>query len=212
MGDFFATVFGALLLIVFGLIVTFYGYGIFRLLLPIMGFVAGMMLGRALFPEAVFWGWVFGIVLALLFAFLAYAYWSVMMAISGGVLGFTLGVSLIQMIGFWDWIGVVVGIVLAVIFGALYFMFRDIFVMVSTGLAGAALVLYGLGYGSTALLGWFQFLQNQGNWITFILTLVLGTIGALVQLMIFSGMRYYSETARTAPPVIIVPGQPATSM
>lgn len=207
MAGFLGTLLGSLALIVFGLIVAFYGYGIFRLLLPIMGFVAGVMLGRALLPDSAFWGWVLGILLALIFAVLSYSYWSVMVGLSGAVLGFTLGTALIQMIGFWNWIGVVVGIVLAVIFGALYFSFRDVFVMVSTGLTGAALVLYGIGY----FIPWFAFLKDQGNWFTFLATLVLGVIAAGVQMAIFSGLKYYAETVKTAPPVLIVPAQTRTN-
>lgn len=202
--SFLGTLFGSLLLILFGLVVAFYGYGVFRMLLPVMGFVAGMMLGRALFPDAAFWGWVLGIVLALAFAVLSYAYWSVMITISGVVLGFTFGTALIQMIGFWDWIGVVVGVVLAVIFGMLYFTFRDVFVMVSTALAGSALVLYGIGF----FIPWFSFLKNQGNWFTFLLTLVLGVVAAGVQMAIFSGMKYYAESARTVPPILVVRQNP----
>lgn len=199
MMGFLGTLLGSILLIGFGLIVTFYGYGIFRLLLPVMGFVAGMLLGRALVPDSVFWGWVLAIILAVVLAVLSYAYWSAMVTISGAVLGFTFGTALIQMIGFWDWIGVLVGLALAVVFGALYFRYRDAFVMVSTGLSGAALVLYGIGY----FIPWFSFLQNQGNWFTFLLTLVLGIFGAIVQLAIFSGMKYYAASAQATPPVVV---------
>ncbi len=204
--DLLGTVVISLLLILFGLVVTFYGYGIFRLLLPVIGFIAGLLIGRALLPDNAFWGWVVGLLLAVVFAYISYAYWSVMVTMSGALLGFTLGTSLMQMIGFWDWIGVVVGIVLAFVFGALYFAFRDLFVMASTAFTGAGLVFYGLG----KFLPWFEFLRDQGNWLTFILTLVLGIIGAVVQMQLFTSLRYYSaEHLNEPPPVVIPPGSAA---
>lgn len=202
---FLGTLLASLLLIFFGLGLTFYGYGVFRMLLPVVGFFAGLFLGLALAPNSQFWGWVLGIALAVLMAAVSYAYWSVMVGLGGALLGFTLGVALIEMLGWWNWIAVVVGLVLAVLFGALYFQYRDLFVMVSTALTGASLVFYGIGY----FIPWFSFLRDQGNWFTFLLTLVLGVVGATAQMAIFAGMTYYSAAgSRTPPPVLITRGNP----
>ena len=160
--------------------------------------------GRALFPETAFWAWTFGIVLALLFAYLSYAYWSVMIAISGAVLGFTLGVSLFQMIGFWDWIAVLAGLALAVVFGLLYFRFRDLFVMVSTGLTGAALVLYGIRLLHPLVL----VPQGSGNLVHLPPDAGAWRGGRYADAD-FSGMSYYSEEQyRTPPPILITRDKP----
>ncbi len=205
MMGFLGTLLASTLLVLFGLSLTFYGYGVFRLLLPVVGFFAGLFLGLALAPNAPFWGWVLGIALALIMAVVSYAYWSVMVGLAGAILGFALGVALIEMLGWWNWIAVAVGIVFAVLFGALYFRFRDLFVMVSTALTGASFVFYGIGN----FIPWFEFLKDNGNWFTALLTLVLGVIGAAVQMAIFSGMTYYSEAgSRTPPPVLITRGNP----
>lgn len=202
---FLGTLLGSLLIILAGLGIAFYGYGIFRLLLPVVGFFAGLMVGQAIAPNSAIWGWVMGILFALLFAVAAYAYWSVMIGMSGALLGFALGVALMEMLGLWNWLAVVVGLALAVVFGYLYFVYRDLFVMFATGLTGAALVLYGIGH----FIPWFSFLQNQGNWFTFLLTLVLGILAGGVQMTLFSGMQYYSiEGAKTPPPILITRTNP----
>jgi hypothetical protein len=203
--SFLGTLLGSLLLILFGLSIAFYGYGIFRVILPVIGFILGLMIGRALLADSPFWGWVLGFGLAIVLAVISYAYWSVMIGLSGAILGFTLGTALAHMIGLWDWIALLAGLALAVAFGFLYFRFRDLFVMVSTGLTGAALVLYGIGF----FIPWFAFLKDQGNWFTFLLTLALGVFGALVQVQIFRGMTYYSAVeSRTPPPVLITRSNP----
>ncbi len=198
---------GALGVIV-GLVITFYGYAIFRLILPIIGFFYGFILGKSLFPDGPVWGWTFGIVFALVLAFLAYAYWSVLMTVGGAFIGFTLGYTF----GVWlfppmlEWIGVIIGIVLGAGFALMYFLFKDLMVMVWTAFAGAGIIFAGLAFFWPAVLGW---LGNSSNWITFILTLVVGVIGTIAQMFIFSGLAYYSAPPAGGPPYVGAPASRA---
>lgn len=189
--------------ILVGLAVCFYGYAVFRLLLPVLGFLFGVMIGRSLFPENPVFGWVIGIGLALLFAWIAYAAWSVLIGLGGAFLGFALGVSLGEWLHLWDWLSVVIGVVIAAGVGVLFFLAKDLMVMLITGLAGAAAIFSGLAYFMPTIFGW---LGNEANWLTFILTIVLGLLGFGVQMAVFAGQRMYSEPPPGGPP--LVPASP----
>ena len=187
-----------------GLVVTFYGYGIFRMILPVLGFFYGFILGRDLFPNSPVWGWTFGLIIAVALAVLAYAYWSVLMTVGGAFIGFSFGYMLGDWIGLWSWINVIIGVVLGAGFALAYFLFKDLMVMVWTAFAGAGIIFAGLAYFWPAVLGW---LGNSSNWLTFILTLVVGVIGTIAQMFIFSGLAYYSAPPAGGPPYVGSPAQ-----
>ena len=96
----------ALIAIVFGLTVAFYGYRIFLILLPIWGFFFGFGLGAqtitVLFGDAFLatvTGWVVGFVVGVIFAVLSYLFYIVGVAIFSGSFGYALGIAIMGAIG-----------------------------------------------------------------------------------------------------------------
>ena len=185
-----------------GLVVTFYGYAIFRMILPVLGFFYGFILGRSFFPDSQWLGWAMGIVFAIALAALAYAYWSALMTVGGAFIGFSLG----YMFGDWlvlpSWVNAIIGIILGAGFALVYFLFKDLMVMVWTAFAGAGIIFAGLAFFWPTVLGW---LGDSSNWLTFVLTLVVGAIGTIAQMFIFSGLAYYSAPPAGGPPYMGAP-------
>ncbi|MFN8497184.1 MAG: DUF4203 domain-containing protein [Anaerolineae bacterium] len=109
----------------FGIVLTFLGYRLFLILLPIFGFFFGFMLGaqtiQALFGDAFLatvTSWVVGFVVALVFAGLAYLFYLAAVLLIAFALGYSATVGLLSGAGMstnWlVWIlAVVVGVVLA---------------------------------------------------------------------------------------------------
>lgn len=203
---FFGNILLGTLGVIVGLVVTFYGYAIFRLILPVLGLFYGFILGHSFFPDSAVWGWTLGILFAIALAVLSYAYWSVLMTVGGAFIGFSLGYMMGGWLGLLNWINVIIGIVLAVGFALFYLMFKDLMVMVWTGFAGAGIILAGLAVFWPTVLGW---LSNSSNWLTLILTLVVGVIGTIAQMFIFSGLAYYSAPPASGPPYLGAPSSRA---
>jgi hypothetical protein len=188
---------GALLVALMGAVLLVYGYAIFRILLPIFGFIMGLILGFALVPPE---QWLLvllvSVVLALILGALAFAAWSVVLAISGAVFGAGLGFGLGVALG---GLGYVFALVGAVVFGLLFFRFRDLAVILITALNGAWMIV-------TAVAAIFnrQDLVDQTrlaltsevpaspNWIVLILVAVVAIAGILIQQRMFGGRNTYS--------------------
>lgn len=185
-----------------GLVLTFYGYALFRLLLPIIGFYYGFLFGQSLAGSSALWAWLFGLLCAVALAFLAYAYWSLLVTVGGAFIGFSLGYTFSEWLGLWNWLSAVIGIVAATGFALLFFTVKDVMVMVYTAFAGAGLIFAGLATFFPSLLGW---LGAQSNWLTLLLTLVVGTVGTIAQMFIFSGLDTYSEPPQGGPPYFSLP-------
>lgn len=192
------------LMVLVGLGVTFYGYTIFRLILPVLGLFFGLILGTSMLPNSPILGWTLGIFFAIAFAVLAYAFWAVMMGVAGAFVGFSLGYMFGDWIGFGNWLNVILGVGLGAVFAVLYFMFKDLMVMIWTAFAGAGIIFAGLAYFWPAIFGWLE----NGNWLPVILTIVVGVIGTIAQMKIFVGMTYYSNPPAGGPPYV---GSPASS-
>jgi hypothetical protein len=188
---------GALLVALMGAVLLVYGYAIFRILLPIFGFIMGLILGFALVPPE---QWLLvllvSVVLALILGALAFAAWSVVLAISGAVFGAGLGFGLGVALG---GLGYVFALIGAVVFGLLFFRFRDLAVILITALNGAWMIV-------TAVAAIFnrQDLVDQTrlaltsevpaspNWIVLILVAVVAIAGILIQQRMFGGRNTYS--------------------
>jgi hypothetical protein len=136
--------------IVFGLALTFNGYRLFLLLLPIWGFVFGLGFGahsvQALLghgPFATVTSWVVGVVVGVVFAALSYLFYVAAVALLAGSLGYTLGAGLLMAIGmdfsFLVWmVGIVAGIALAA--AAIFLNLQKWIAMIATAVLGAGLV------------------------------------------------------------------------
>jgi hypothetical protein len=105
--SFFAVAVTAMLMLAFGVALTFGGYRFFLVLLPIFGFFFGFALGAhtvaAIFGGgflATVTGWLVGTAVGALFAVCSYLFYIAGVAVVGGALGYSLGVGLMEAVGF----------------------------------------------------------------------------------------------------------------
>ena len=146
-------VFVALVAVAVGLVVCFFGYRIFRLLLPFLGFFVGLIVGAqvvaSIFGEgflATIIGVVAGLVVGLLFGALAYVWWWLGVILVFGGMGYSLGAAIFPAIGI-D-VGIfnfVLGLVSAAVFAIIAIVLRmpKLIVVAVTGLWGSGAVIAG---------------------------------------------------------------------
>jgi hypothetical protein len=143
----------ALIGIVFGLVVAFFGYRLFLVLLPIWGFFFGFGLGAqavsALFGSgflADVTSWVVGFIIGLIFAVLSYLFYIVGVAIFSASLGYGLGIALMGLIGSTGILAFIVGVVLAIIVAGVVLVLniQKLAIEVVSSAGGAAVALAGL--------------------------------------------------------------------
>jgi len=137
--------------LLFGLVLCFAGYRLFIILLPIWGFVFGMVLGvqsiQMLFGVgflATVTSWIVGLVVGAIFAVLSYLFYVAAVAIIAGSLGYALAVGFMLLIGMnMGWlmwiIGVVVAIALAVV--TIVFNLQKWVVIAATAILGSAAMI-----------------------------------------------------------------------
>lgn len=109
--------------ILFGLVLCFAGYRLFIILLPIWGFVFGLVFGaqsiQLLFGVgflATVTSWVVGLIVGAIFAVLSYLFYFVAVALIAGSLGYSLAVGFMWLIGMnANWLMWTIGIVVAVV-------------------------------------------------------------------------------------------------
>jgi hypothetical protein len=183
--------------LLFGLAITFGGYRLFLVLLPIWGFFFGFGLGAQTLQLLFGYGflatissWVVGFIVGALFGVLSYMFYMFGVAILAGSVGYALGVSLLVWIGlppgFITWlVGIIVGIVLVVI--TLVFNLQKYMIVIGTSIIGSGLLIGTLMLGVVGV-GLVRFLdnpiqsmlQNSPLWTILYLVLVVG--GIIVQL------------------------------
>jgi hypothetical protein len=196
--SFFAVMCGGMMALLFGLVVSFAGYRLFLVLIPIWGFFFGFGFGaqtmQAIFGEAFLAtvaSWIVGFIVAVIFAVLSYLFYLVAVAIVAGSLGYSLAVGVLMAIGlnmgFIVWIiGVAVGIALALV--VLRFNIQKLVIEFATAFLGAGtivgvfLALFGGLPSSQLVQNPVAFaLKNSPFWmITFI---ILGVIAFAAQRM-----------------------------
>jgi len=144
----------ALIALLFGLALCFWGYKFFLFLLPIWGFFFGLWLGaqsmQALFGVgflATVTSWVVGFIVGAVFAVLSYLFYIVAVAIIAGSLGYFVAVGILLALGlqmgFLVWL---VGIVAAIALAAVTLMFnlQKWVVIIATSLLGAGVIFGGI--------------------------------------------------------------------
>lgn len=151
---FLVTLLFAFFAVLVGLAFTFAGYKFMRILLPLWGFFAGLVLGASgvqgilgtsFLADAV--GITVGLFVGLLFAALAYFFYSFAVILLGAQAGFVLGSGFILLIGFNEGlISWLVGFVLAVIFAFAFAILKmpKLILVVLSAFGGAMGVVYGL--------------------------------------------------------------------
>ncbi len=149
--SFFALACAGLIGILFGLALTFAGYRLFIILLPIWGFFFGLALGaqtmQALFGQAflaTITSWVVGFIVGGIFAVLSYLFYVLAVAIIAGSLGYAAAVGILTAIGlpmgFIVWlIGIVVAVLLAIV--TIRFNIQKYVIIIATSVLGAATII-----------------------------------------------------------------------
>jgi hypothetical protein len=147
-----------LLAVAIGLLACFAGYRVFRIVLPILGFLVGLGIGAQLaallFNEPYLGSplsWVIAIVVGLLAAAIAFIWWYVAVALAIAGLGYTIGYGAATGLGGEANVAVVIGVAVAILFAIAAIALRiptGIVIVVSafwgaSALLGGALVLLG---------------------------------------------------------------------
>jgi hypothetical protein len=187
-----------LIALVLGLVITFGGYRLFLVLLPIWGFFFGFALGaqtlQALFGMgflSTVTSWVVGFFVGAIFGLLAYLFYTVGVALIAGGLGYALGAGFMNLIGLdWNWLVWIVGIVVAIVAVVVTFLFnlQKYVIIAATAIGGAGVIVGTLmfGYTGMALASFFEnpirtALQDRPIWT--IIFLIIAVAGIVLQIM-----------------------------
>ena len=188
-----------ILLVALGLMVTFLGYPMFRLLLPVWGFLAGLMLGVQMFDSfagggflASSLGLIIGFFLGLFFAGIAYYVYAFAVVLFGAALGYVLGQGLLLLIGFdYGFFTVFAGLAGAVLLAMFFVKGRmpKFLIIVATGMAGAMAVFTGLfvllGKLPTATISvYLSRYVVYGSFFWFVLWAIVAALGITFQYML----------------------------
>jgi predicted flap endonuclease-1-like 5' DNA nuclease len=135
----------------FGLALTFAGYKLFRILLPIWGFFFGLWLGaqsiQVLFNEGfltTITSWVVGLIVGVIFAVLAFPFYLFAVAIIASSLGYFAAIVLLLWLGMqWGFLVWLIGIVVAIAFAAvtLIFNLQKWVIIIATAVLGTSLIV-----------------------------------------------------------------------
>ena len=189
---------GVLLFAAFGITLLVYGYPLFRLLLPIFGFMIGFVVGYSLIPpEQWLLALVISVGLAIALGALAMVAWSLVIGLAGIIFGAGIGLGLGVALG---GNGIWLGIVGAIIGGLIFYRFRDLAVILFTALNGAWMLVA----GGAELLGQDQLVARtrlalttdfsvSPSWLILIAFAVVGVVGIAVQYKLFGKRDAYSE-------------------
>ena len=161
------------LTILIGLVIAFFGYGLWRIAITLAGFVAGYELGSALSPGNWLLPVLVGVVLALVAGVLAYFLWSLGVVVAGVLSGAALGSGALAALGlFADSKVILVGAFAgAVLGGLLAYLLKDIAVVALMAFAGAAAAAHGVVLAMPFLSG--------GPVSTVLSGVIIGAIGVL---------------------------------
>jgi predicted flap endonuclease-1-like 5' DNA nuclease len=148
---FFTLACTALIASLFGLMLAFAGYKLFRVLLPIWGFFFGLWLGaqsiQVLFNEGfltTITSWVVGLLVGILFAVLAFPFYLFGVAILASSLGYFVTVGLLLWIGLpWGFLVWLIGIIAAIAVAAvtLILNLQKWIIVIGSAILGAGLVV-----------------------------------------------------------------------
>jgi hypothetical protein len=192
--SFLALACAGLIALLFGTVLTFFGYRLFLILLPIWGFFFGLWFGahtmQLLFgigPFATVTSWVVGFIVGLVFAVLSYLFYLVAVAVIAGSLGYMVAVGILLALGLsTGWLVWIIGILAAIALAAVTIIFnlQKWVIIIATSLAGAAVI-----FGSFFVLfnPWARLVENPiKEFIGYsplltILTVVVAVLGIIVQ-------------------------------
>jgi len=182
-----------------GLGLVFRGFKLFLLLLPLLGFIGGFMLGAGLVEQlfgdgffSTLLSWGAGFVLGLIMAVLSYLYYWLAVGVLGGFIGYQLTLGVLAWIGFDDSgaLAILVAFAVALGFGVAFLLFNmpTVVAIVGTAIAGAGLAVAGaalaLGLApqeglSDGILGIYA--SEELGWVGVLLLVGLALGGMVVQ-------------------------------
>jgi hypothetical protein len=175
--------------LVVGLVVCFFGYRLFRFLLPLAGLVYGYAFGASLVPPG---QWltavIIGAAVAVVCGVLSWFAWSAAVVVGGALLGFGFGWALGTTFFLTGPVPIIVAVILAVIFAILFAVLRKPALIVSTAGAGAAAAVYGLG-----LFVPFFGLRGKPNVFAIAAIIILAVVGFIVQFRAFKDRELYKD-------------------
>lgn len=180
-----------------GLALLVRGFRLFLLLLPLLGFVGGFLLGAGLVEHivgdgflATLAGWAVGFVFGIVMALLSYLYYWLAVGVLGGFIGYQLTLGLLAWIGFDESgvLSILVAFVAALGFGLAFLLLRmpTVLAIVGTAIAGAGLAVAGLAVAlgllpreglSDGILGIYS--SEELGWLG-VLALVALALGGMV--------------------------------
>lgn len=189
----------------FGLTFLCFGYRLFLVLLPLWGFLFGVLLGgqamQAIFDYGFFANiatWIVAFVIGAIFAVLSYLFWTVAIALMAGSLGYAVGVGLLNLFGInTGLVTFLVGLALAiaVAYVTLRFNLQRYMVIGATALYGTASILATLFYGAYGS-SLARLAENpirhilEQSWLWVILFLVLIAGGIYLQIVTTRDVEY----------------------
>jgi hypothetical protein len=177
-----------ILAILLGLVVAGAGYPLFRLVLPIAGFVYGFQIANSVIA-----GWlgslIVGLALALLLAVFAYTVWSVAIAFAGAMLGLAVGGAIGTSLNLWGWLTLLIALALGALFLILAMRLKDPFVIVVTAIAGGGMA----AFGASTLLPLIFGPPGQPYFLYWVAWIAVAVIGFLVQWALFKNARQYTD-------------------
>lgn len=192
----------ALVMIVFGLFICFFGYAYWRVMLAIAGLTIGALIGMDIAGDQPTLGLIIGAVLGVVGFLLAYSLWSLAVLIIGAVMGAGVGSTIAALPSVAPLatdnsaltiILVVIGVVVGVLIAALV---KDIFVVYATAFGGAGLAVRGLALllPSTLNINILSDINNPtvATLLTITLWIALGIVGMLYQLRRFTRRSGYA--------------------
>ena len=212
-----------------GLAFVFRGFKLFMLLLPVLGFIFGFMLGAGL-VEAIFGdgffatllSWAAGIGFGVVMAVLSYLYYWLAVGVLGGFIGYQLTLGLLAWIGFNESgvLAILIAFVVALGFGVAFLILRmpTVLAIVGTAIAGAALSVVGLALtlglvpdeGLTdGVLGIYS--SEELGWVGVLALVVLALGGMVVQARMLTPDDTVISPDQFRNPGIGSPGGPAAA-
>jgi len=198
-----------LVLVIVGLIGVFWGYRVFRILLPLYGAVAGYLVAyHWLGQSSIFLALVIGVILAVLFALLAYLYWSVLVTIAGVILGIGIAALIAGSLNLGNFLFYVLAVVFAVVFGWLLWKIRDELIIILTVLFGAGAAAEGVGLMLGLRTGFVAQLQPNPTWLLLlvgVVWIVLVIVGLLWQWPRYRHLGLYGFGGPVTQPAVTAP-------
>jgi hypothetical protein len=197
-----------------GLALVFRGYRLFMLLLPLLGFIGGFLLGAGLIEHifddgflATVLGWGTGFVLGLVMAVLSYLYYWLAVGVFGGFIGYQLTLGLLAWIGFSESgaFAMIIAFVVALGFGVAFLLLNmpTVLAIVGTAVAGAALVVA----GATLALGLAPHEQLNDGIFGVYSSEELGWLGIVILVGLALGSMLYQARSLTPDDAEITPEQ-----